>query len=232
MKQMNSDFPDPALRENWRALVAPYQQPDLRLGLWQIANSLLPYLFLWGLMAWSLQFSYWLTLALAIPAAGFMMRIFIIFHDCGHGSFFKSQRANAFVGSIIGLLTFTPFYHWTRDHAIHHATAGDLDRRGVGDVDMLTLKEYLALSPWRQFIYRMMRNPIIMLVIGAPLVFLVVHRFTRPGVGRRERNSVLWTNLALAGIILLLSLAIGFKTFWLVQLPIVSISVAAGSLQK
>ncbi|MEJ2710954.1 MAG: fatty acid desaturase, partial [Anaerolineales bacterium] len=145
MKERSPDFPDPALRKNWRKLVAPYQQPDLRRSLWQIATSVLPYLLLWALRVWSLQVSYWQTLLLAVPAAGFMMRTFIIFHDCGHGSFFKSQRANTIVGSITGLLTFTAFHYWTRDHAVHHASAGDLDRRGVGDVDTLTVEEYLAL---------------------------------------------------------------------------------------
>jgi omega-6 fatty acid desaturase (delta-12 desaturase) len=228
MTERYSDIPDPALRRNWRKLVAPYQQPDLRRSLWQIATSIPPYLLLWGLMVWSLQTSYWLTLLLAIPAAGFMMRTFIILHDCGHGSFFKSQRANTIVGTISGVLTFTAFHYWTRDHAVHHATAGDLDRRGVGDVDTLTVKEYLALSPMRRFVYRMMRNPIFMFFIGAPLVFLVVHRIPRPGVGKRERNSVWWTNLALVAIISLLSLAIGFKNFVLVQYPILAIGTAAG----
>jgi omega-6 fatty acid desaturase (delta-12 desaturase) len=228
MKERSPDFPDPALRKNWRKLVAPYQQPDLRSSLLQIATSVLPYLLLWALMVWSLQVSYWLTLLLAVPAAGFMMRTFIIFHDCGHGSFFKSQRANTIVGSITGLLTFTAFHYWTRDHAVHHASAGDLDRRGVGDVDTLTVEEYLALSPLRQFIYRVMRNPFFMFVIGAPLVFLVVHRIPRPGVGKRERNSVWWTNLALLAIILLLSLTIGFKNFVLVLYPILAIGTAVG----
>lgn len=228
MEKLNSDFPDQALRKNWRSLVAAYEQPDMRRSLWQMANSIVPYFILWGLMVWSLQISYWLTLALAVPAAGFMMRIFIIFHDCGHGSFFKSKRLNTLVGWITGILTFTAFHYWTRDHAVHHATAGDLDRRGVGDVDTLTVKEYLALPPWRRFIYRAMRNPFFMLVIGAPLVFLVAHRIARPGVGRRERNSIIWTNLALVAIILLLSLTIGFKAFVLVQLPILMLGTAAG----
>lgn len=228
MEETYPNFPDLQLRKNWRAMVAPYQHPDMKRGLWQIANSLLPYFLLWGLMVWSLQVSYWLTLALAVPAAGFMVRIFIIFHDCGHGSFFKSKRANAITGSITGVLTFTAFGYWTHDHAIHHATAGNLDRRGVGDVDTLTVKEYLALPPWRQLVYRVMRNPFLMLVFGAPIVFLVAHRFTRPGTGRRERNSVIWTNLALAGIILLLSLTIGFRAFLLVQLPILALGTAAG----
>jgi acyl-lipid omega-6 desaturase (Delta-12 desaturase) len=228
MDDFKPSFPDPALRKNWRALLAPYQRPDLKRSFWQMANSILPYLFFWGLMVWSLQYSYWLTLALAVPAAGFMMRTFIIFHDCGHGSFFKSQRMNTLVGWITGILTFTAFHYWTRDHAIHHATAGDLDRRFVGDVDTLTVKEYLALPAWRKLIYRLMRNPFFMLVIGAPLVFLVVHRIPRPGVGRRERNSVWWTNLALVGIFLLLIMAIGIKAVLLVQLPILMIGTAVG----
>lgn len=228
MENLHSDFPDHALRKNWRALVAPYQQPDLRRSLWQMANTIGPYFLLWGLMVWSLQISYWLTLALGIPAAGFMMRTFIIFHDCGHGSFFKSQRSNTIVGYITGVLTFTAFHYWSRDHAIHHATAGDLDRRGIGDVETKTLKEYLALSPGRKLIYRVFRNPFVILVIGAPLVFLVAHRLSRPGIGRRERNSIVWTNLALAGIVLVMSLTIGLKNYLLVQLPIVALGTAAG----
>jgi acyl-lipid omega-6 desaturase (Delta-12 desaturase) len=228
MNKKSNLSPDAELKKKWRALVAPYQRPDLGRSLWQLANSLLPYLFLWGVMIWSLQFSYWLTLALALPAAGFMVRIFIIFHDCGHSSFFKSQRANTLVGFITGVLTYTSYHYWSRDHAIHHATAGDLDRRGIGDVETLTVKEYLALSPRRKLMYRVMRNPFIMLVIGAPLVFLVAHRFARKGVGQRERRSVWWTNLTLAGIILLLSLTIGFKAFLLIQLPILVLGTAAG----
>lgn len=228
MNLSEPDFPDSSLRKNWRALVAPYQHSDMKRSLWQIANTVLPYLFLWGLMIWSVQISYWLTLALAVPAAGFMMRTFIIFHDCGHGSFFKSQKLNTIVGYITGILTYTAYHSWTRDHAIHHATAGDLDRRGVGDVDTLTVKEYLALSPLRKFAYRIMRNPFFMLVIGAPFVFLVAHRLSRRDAGRRERNSVIWTNIALVAIILLLSLTIGFKTFLLVQIPIFLLGTAGG----
>lgn len=222
------DYPGPDLRRNWRALLAPYMQPDLRRSWWMVANSVLPYLALWALMVWTLRYSYWLTLALAVPAAGFMVRTFIIFHDCGHGSFFKSPRLNAIVGYLTGILTFTAYHYWTRDHAIHHASAGDLDRRGVGDVDTLTVKEYLALSPFRRLVYRVMRNPFIMLVIGAPLVFLALHRIPRPGVGQRERNSVIYTNLALAALAVLLGLTIGWKALVLVQLPIVMIGTAAG----
>jgi omega-6 fatty acid desaturase (delta-12 desaturase) len=219
---------DDTLRRTWRSVVARYETPDVRRSLTQIATSVLPYLALWALMVWSLRLSYWLTLALAIPTAGFMMRTFIIFHDCGHGSFFASKRWNTVVGYLTGILTFTAYHYWTRDHAIHHATAGDLDRRGVGDVKVLTVAEYQALPGWRKLGYRILRNPIFMFVIGAPLVFLVVHRIPRPGVGARERNSVWITNFALLALALLLGATIGWRALVLVQLPIVWLGTMVG----
>ena len=131
--------PEQPEKVSWQKIIAPYQNPDLLRSVWQICNSLIPYFALWILMVYSLQISYWLTLLLAIPAAGFMIRTFIIFHDCGHGSFFKSKRANDTVGIITGIITFTPYYHWRHNHAVHHATVADLDRRGVGDVMTLTV---------------------------------------------------------------------------------------------
>lgn len=228
MSDSRSAVDEEVLRASWRAVVARYQKPELRRSLWQIANSVIPYLLLWGLMVWSLSVSYWLTLAISVLAAGFLVRVFIIFHDCGHNSFFESQRANTIVGIITGLLTFTAYHYWTRDHAIHHATAGDLDRRGVGDVETLTVKEYLALSPLRRFAYRLMRNPLLMFGIGSSLVFLVVHRIPRPRAGKKGRASVLWTNLALLGILLVLALTIGLKAVLLVQLPITFLGTAVG----
>ena len=200
----------------------------MRRSLWQIANSLLPYLLLWYLMYRSLAVSYWLTLALAVPTAGFMVRIFIIFHDCGHGSFFKSHRANAFVGIVTGLLTLTPYYEWRNNHAIHHATAGDLDRRGVGDVKTLTVKDYQALPLLRKIGYRIMRNPLVMFTIGAWLVFILFHRFPGKKGGKREKWGVLWTDLALAGLVVLMGILVGFKEFLLVQLPIVMLGTSIG----
>src|SRR6266446_6535213 len=117
---------------SWKQAMARYQEPMLRKSIWQVINSLIPYLSLCGLMIWTLHISYWLTLALAVPAAGFMIRVFIIFHDCGHGSFFKSQRANHVLGFITGVLTFTPYHQWRHKHALHHATSGDLDAHGAG----------------------------------------------------------------------------------------------------
>jgi omega-6 fatty acid desaturase (delta-12 desaturase) len=179
-------------------------------------------------MVWSLQISYWLTLALVIPAAGMVVRIFIIFHDCGHGSFFKSSQANHWVGSILGLLVFTPYFYWRQSHATHHATAGNLDKRGVGDVWTMTVEEYLAAPRWKRFSYRVYRNPLIMFGIGPLIVFLVTQRFASRSFKKRERNSVYWANLALAVLITLISWAIGFKNYVLIQLPVIWLATSVG----
>jgi acyl-lipid omega-6 desaturase (Delta-12 desaturase) len=212
----------------WQQIVARYAQADLWRSLWQVVNTLIPYFALWALMLFSVHVSYWLTLLLAVPTAGFMVRTFIIFHDCGHGSFFKSNWANSFLGTITGILTFTPYFSWRRDHAIHHATAGDLDRRGVGDVKTMTVKEYLAAPWWKKVSYRIFRNPLIMFTIGSFLVFTVVNRFPRPKDGKKERASVWWTNLALALLIGLMIWLVGWKTYLLVQLPILLLGTSAG----
>ena len=211
----------------WQSIVAKYAKPDLPRSLWQVANSILPYFVMWGLMIWSIQYSYWITLALAPLAAGFLMRTFIIFHDCGHGSFFKSQKANEFVGRIAAFLHFTPYYRWKHDHAIHHATAGDLDRRGIGDVYTMTVKEYLAAPWWKRTIYRVVRNPLFMLGISPLILFLIVHRIP-PAKGRREIASVWWTNLMLVLVIAGVCWLIGWKTYLMIQLPILLVSSTFG----
>jgi acyl-lipid omega-6 desaturase (Delta-12 desaturase) len=212
----------------WHAIVARYQTPERWRSLWQAANTIIPFLALWYLMYRSLAISYWVTLLLAIPTAGFMMRTFIIFHDCGHGSFFKSRNGNDIMGFITGILTLTPYYEWRHTHAVHHATAGDLDRRGTGDVLTLTIAEYQALPWWKKVGYRTMRNPLVMFTVGSFLVFTVAHRFWHPGSGKREIWSVIWTDLALAGIFIGLSLSIGWKAVVLVETPVIFIATAAG----
>lgn len=212
----------------WQAIVARYASPDVWRSLWQLVNSVIPFLALWYLMYLSLSVSYWLTLALALPTAGFMVRIFIILHDCGHGSFFKSQQINDIVGFFTGVLTFTPYAHWRHEHAIHHSTSGDLDRRGVGDVLTLTVAEYLAL-PWHKRLgYRIMRNPYILFTVGSFLVFVLTHRFWGSRAGPRERASVVWTNLALAGVITTLCVLIGWQAFLLVEIPVLFLACSAG----
>jgi omega-6 fatty acid desaturase (delta-12 desaturase) len=172
--------------------------------------------------------SYWLTAALVLLAAGFLVRVFIISHDCGHGSFFNSRRANDLLGFITGVLSFTPFYHWRWEHALHHSTAGDLDRRGTGDVWTMTVKEYQAASRSRRFAYRLARNPVILFVIAPLFLFLVKQRFASKKAGRRERNSVHWTNLALLGVAAGLSCLFGLTTYLTLQLGILLVAGVAG----
>lgn len=212
----------------WRQIVAGYQNPITRKSIWQLVNSFGGYVLMWVLMALSLQVSYWLTLALAPIAAGFLVRIFIIFHDCGHGSFFKSSKANHTVGVLTGILVFTPYFLWRQSHAIHHATAANLDRRGVGDVWTMTVEEYLAASSWKRFAYRAYRHPALLFGIGPLFSFVVSQRIPTKQYKKREQNSVHWTNLGLVIIAAAISLVIGFKAFVLIQLPLIWIAASMG----
>ena len=219
-----------AARPDWYKSVARYQRPDLRRAVWQLVDTLVPYAALWVVMVRTVQLgiSYWVTLALAVVAAGFMARIFIIFHDCGHGSFFASRRANTILGYVCGILTLTPYEDWRHSHGVHHATVGDLDRRGTGDVYVMTVDEYLAAPRLRRIAYRLFRNPLVMFGLGPGAVFLLTHRFAHKGAGKRQRYSVYITNLAIAAIIGVASLTIGLRTYVAVQLPIFLIGFAAG----
>jgi acyl-lipid omega-6 desaturase (Delta-12 desaturase) len=211
----------------WQKIVAAYARPSLPRSIWQLVNTLIPFFTLFYLSLRSLEFSFWLTVPLTILTAGFMIRAFIIFHDCGHGSFFKSQRANDIVGFFTGLLTFTPYYRWKHAHAIHHATSGDLDRRGVGDVYTMTVQDYLAAPWWKKVGYRIMRNPIAMLLIGPVIMFVIVERIP-PAKGRREIASVWWTNLALALIITAMVLSFGWRAYMTVQLLVLFFGTSVG----
>jgi acyl-lipid omega-6 desaturase (Delta-12 desaturase) len=216
------------LKSRWQDVVARYAQPDLRRSIWMMVNTLIPFFGLWYLAIRSVEISYWLTLLLAIPTAGFMMRTFIIFHDCGHGSFFKSKKANEAVGIFTGIINFTPFYKWRHEHAVHHATAGDLDRRGIGDVYTMTVKEYLDAPWWKKTGYRIMRNPLAMFLIGPMIMFVVVNRVPIPNLGRRELASIWWTNLVLAVVIGSLVWLIGWQIYLMVQIPVLLISSSIG----
>jgi omega-6 fatty acid desaturase (delta-12 desaturase) len=212
----------------WRQIVAKYQKPALGPGLWQVINTLVPYAALWVLMPLCASISWWLALPLAILAGAFLVRVFIIFHDCGHGSFFASRKANDLVGFITGVLTFTPYRHWSREHAIHHATSGDLDRRGTGDVWTLTVQEYLEASRWKRFAYRLARNPFILFGIAPLYLFLIKQRFAGPKAGHRERQSVAWTNLAILAVGVGLAWACGLETYLYLQLTILTVAGSAG----
>jgi omega-6 fatty acid desaturase (delta-12 desaturase) len=213
---------------SWKEIVAKYQQPKVWRGLWQVANTLGPYAALWCLMYFSLAVSYWLTALLGVLAAGFLVRIFIIFHDCGHGSFFKSHRANQILGAITGVLTFTPYSHWRWEHAIHHATSGDLDRRGVGDVWTLTVQEYLESSRWRRFAYRLARNPIVLFVLAPLFLFLVKQRFPNPRASRHDCHSVYWTDLGVLCMVAGMGWFFGYEAYLLIQLAVIAVAGSAG----
>jgi len=216
------------IKRSWRRIVARYERPSLGRSLGQIANTIIPYFALLYLMYLTLEVSYWITLGLAIPAAGFLTRNFIIFHDCGHGSFFKSRRANRALGFFTGLLTFTPSYYWSHQHAKHHATAGDLDHRGDGDVWTLTVQEYLALSCPKRILYRIYRNPVFLFGV-LPLYYFIVHyRYWRPGDNKHVRWSTIRTNAALAAIVTAATLTIGIKAYLMIQLPIMLFATSAG----
>src|SRR5215204_6006876 len=212
----------------WKQIVAKYQQPCIGRGLWQIVNTLIPYALLWVAMYWTLKVSWWLTVPVAILAGAFVVRIFIISHDCGHGSFFKSRAANDTLGFITGVLTFTPYFHWRWEHAIHHASSGDLDRRGMGDIWTLTVQEYLESSRWKRFAYRLARNPFVLFVLAPVFMFVIRQRFPKGEAPRRERHSVYWTNLAILAIAAGLSMAFGLTTYLLLQLIITAVAGAAG----
>src|SRR5882724_11326941 len=212
----------------WKEIVAKYQQPSTPRAVWQIVNTLVPYGLLWYLMYRSLSISWWLIPPLAVLTGAFLVRIFIIFHDCGHSSYFRSRRANDIVGFITGLLTFTPYYQWRWDHALHHATSGHLDKRGTGDLWTLTVQEYLESSRWRRFAYRLARNPIILFVIAPLYVLLVKHRFAKADASQRERDSVYWTNLTILGFAVALSLVFGIKAYLVIQLTVLLVAGSAG----
>ncbi|HEX9792831.1 MAG TPA: fatty acid desaturase [Planctomycetota bacterium] len=204
------------------------RKPELRRSLFQLANSVIPYLALWGAMIWSLQVSYWLTLALSVLAAGFLVRIFIIFHDCGHGSFFKSSRANRIAEFFTGVMVLTPFRQWSRQHAQHHATSGDLDRRGFGDVWTMTTKEYLAASRGERFGYHINRNPFVLFVVAPIYVFFIRQRLPAKDVGPREHRGLWMANAAIAAVAVTMGLLIGFKEYFMIQIPVMFFGGVAG----
>jgi omega-6 fatty acid desaturase (delta-12 desaturase) len=214
----------------WATLLAAYKAPRLRRSLVELAVTLLPFAGLWLVMQASLEHDYALTLLLAVPAAGLLVRLFMIQHDCGHGAFFHRRRANDWLGRILAVLTLTPYDAWRRTHAVHHAGSGNLDRRGIGDVDTLTVREYHALDRWGRLRYRLYRHPLVMFGLGPFFLFVVQNRVPvgllqegwRPWVGTMATNAGI---VALAG---LLMWAVGPAPFLLVHLPIVLLAATAG----
>ncbi len=208
--------------------IAAYQHPGRLRSIWQLTNTLVPYGILWYVAYWSLDYSLWVTLPTVILLAGFLVRIFIIFHDCGHGSFFRSKKANDFWGIVTGILTFTPYHRWRASHARHHGTSANLDKRGEGDVWIMTLNEYLESSRLERLKYRLYRNPIIMFLLGPLAITLVNNRVVGKGASRSDRRSVHSTNAALAVLIAAMLVLVGWQAFLLIQLSSVFLAHIAG----
>ena len=205
---------------NWTSIIRRYTQPNSVKSWWQVINSFVPYLLLWVLMIYTLKYSYWLTLALSMIAAGFLVRIFIIFHDCGHKSFFKSKKLNHVVGIIAGGFAFTPYHKWHYEHLVHHRTVGNLDKRGVGDVMTWTVEDFKNSPKKKQLFYRLYRNPVIMLIIAPFFVNTLLNRIPNKKLSARINLLVHLTTLVLIIAITLVSLLIGFKTYVLIQIPV------------
>lgn len=216
-------------RPFWHQGLAPFTKPHLGRSCLDLATSVVPFIAGWIGMYWAVEnVGYWLALCLALPTAGFLLRTFIVFHDCTHGSFMPSKRANHIVGVITGLLVFTPFARWRHQHAVHHGSAGDIERRGTGDVMTLTLSEYLAKSPKGRLAYRLFRSPFVMFTIGPIYSMMIMPRFVPKDERPRIRHSVILTNLALAALITAMCFLVGPFTFFIIEGPLVLLAGIAG----
>ena len=211
-----------------REIAARFQKPSLSRAIWQIVNTFGPYLVLWYLMYVTSRNSWWMPLPLAALAGLFVVRIFIIFHDCGHGSFFPSKAANTIMGFVTGMMAFTPYHHWRWEHAVHHASSGNLDARGMGDVWTMTVSEYLAASRWKRLVYRLARNPFILFGIAPLFIFMIWHRFPTASARPRERWGVHLMNLALLLMGLGMSWIFGWKTYIVLQLIVMMVAGGTG----
>lgn len=214
--------------ENFSKKIKHYQTPVLHKSIWQIVNTFVPYIALWIAIYFSLSISYWLTALLIILAAAFLVRLFIIFHDCGHGSFFKSQKANNIVGKFFGILAFTPYHKWHYMHMKHHATVGNLDQRGTGDVWTMTKSEYLNSTKWQRFKYQVYRHPVTMFGVGSFYVFFIQNRLTTKNMSKKLKMNVYFTNAVLLAGFVVMSLIFGFWTFLIIQMSVMYVAAIAG----
>ncbi len=229
MQQAHPSTPTVAARE-WAQILAKYREPSHARSILELVITAVPFAGLWLLMWATLGLGYWLTLIVAVPTAGFLVRLFMIQHDCGHGAFFRRRAANDWVGRALGALTLTPYDLWRRSHAVHHASSGNLERRGIGDISTLTVEEYLALSRWRRLGYRLYRNPIVMFGLGPAFLFIVQHRLP---IGSMRGGVQPWlgtmaTNAAIALAILGMMWLVGVTPFLLVHLPITLLAASIG----
>jgi omega-6 fatty acid desaturase (delta-12 desaturase) len=214
----------------WRKALARYGHPDPGRSLLELGLTLAPFLLLWASALFCLDYGYGLSLLLAVPAAAFLVRLFMIQHDCSHGSFFRRRGANDVLGRLLGVLNLVPYDYWRRTHAVHHATLGDLDRRGMGDVGLLTVAEYRALSLWRRLAYRLSRNQAVLLLFAPFYLFVLKYRlpFGLMRGGRKVWIGTMATNLAIVGLVVGMAAWLGLGRFLLVQVPITLIAGSIG----
>lgn len=217
-------------RPEWIDKLEAYQEPHFFTSMWEIFTSFAPYFALLALMYYLMRanYPYWLVLLVAIPTAGFMVRIFIILHDCSHNTFFKNDWVCTVFGHICGVITFTPYWDWQRSHGLHHATVSRLDKRGFGDVWLMTVEEYRNASKWQRLKYRIYRNPFFLFIIGSVSLFAIIYRFPSASTRARGWISIMITNVALAGIIVATYFTIGIKTYIAIQLPVLWLADIAG----
>lgn len=208
--------------------IAPYEKANVKVSVRQLLNTIPPFFLLWFLAYQSLQVSVLLAVVIAIMAAGFLVRVFIIFHDCTHNSFFSSRKANDRLGTILGIMTLFPYEKWKRDHNIHHATSGNLDKRGTGDIWIMTVNEYLQASFWQKLSYRLYRNPFVMFVLGPLYLLLVSNRKNHKGAKRKERINTHVTTSAAVIIYALVIMLIGWQAFLIIQGTILFVAASLG----
>ncbi|MED1439522.1 fatty acid desaturase [Aeribacillus composti] len=216
------------MQKKLRKQMAPYEKPNTLNSVWQLINTTVPFFLLWFLAYQSLSISYVLTFAICMIAAGFLVRLFIIFHDCCHYSFFKNRLANKIFGTIAGILTLFPYSKWQHNHSVHHATSSNLDKRGTGDIWVLTVDEYLSAPPLTKFAYRVYRNPFVMFGLGPIYVFLIKNRFNRKNARLKERINTYITNISIVALVGLLGWTIGWEPFLIIQGTIFFISGSLG----
>ena len=216
-------YPDPSV---WKKLIAEYQEPSIPRAVWQLVNTLGPFIAAWVAIYFST--SLWLTVPLVILNGLLLIRVFIFTHDCGHGSFFKSKVANDTIGFITGMLIYTPYFHWRWEHSIHHASSGHLDKRGVGDVWTMTVQEYLESSRWKRFAYQLSRNPIVLFALAPLGLFIFLHRFARSNASAREKWSVYWMNFAILVQTVAMCAIFGISHYLILQLSMLLIATSAG----
>ncbi|MCR9244618.1 MAG: fatty acid desaturase [bacterium] len=213
---------------DWQPLVKPFTQPSALRASWQLTNTLLPYFGIWVAIVFLAPISWWLCMPLCLVNGALLVRAFILFHDCGHQSFFKARWANTLWGMLTGVLSFTPYHQWHGQHRTHHGTSGNLDRRGVGDFWTMTVREYHTSPRWRRICYRIARNPLVLLLVAPLVMFAFEQRIAKPKATRMEQLSVWYTNIALGGVIVGMGFAMGFLAFLVMQLVVLAVAGALG----